>query len=63
MLRVDYGKNMNPVCNHLLAQIVKIPRSLNSYINAGKPRHDLALKLFLDDHATESMLSYKFEKF
>ena len=27
MLRVDYGKNMNPVCNHLLAQIVKIPRS------------------------------------
>ena len=27
MPRVDYGKNMNPVWNHLLAQIVKTPRS------------------------------------
>ena len=27
MLRVDYGKNMIVVWNHLLAQIVKIPRS------------------------------------
>jgi hypothetical protein len=32
MLRVDYGKNMNPVWNYLLAEIIKIPRSTSQIL-------------------------------
>ena len=49
---------MNSVRNHLPAQVTKIPRStkLCSYINAGRNGHGLAMKLFMYEHATGSLL-------